>query len=849
MAPDEDIEGGSVREDSEGGVEVEVEDGRKEASPAGTSSAKRKLDDISNGNATSNPGTSSTATRLNGTEVAAAAVAAAAAASEPPSSSSVASATASSITSSSTAAAAAASGGARPKIRKQQHPAVAEADHASSSEGTENGVYYHVDQLAPQNNCSGSRRGSDVDDLNEVRGGAASDDDFNVYTFNGVNGAAGGGGTGDDDSCNEFYVADLPKSFYQLEDVGSDSEGGSSTTATGVSGAGQSNLSTEVAALIQSEMMRPRLRLRPEETAGAVGGGGAAAAASDGNGRRRKKGNQRRSGADNNGRDSPAMDFLEMDFDGSADEEDESGDSDDSGQGGDENVTETNEEDDESPEDEALQPLQHENQVEAAVAANVESVQQQPLRRVSGECDTAQQNESSSTPSPPPPPLTPPPPALSIVPNQLPLGEKSKNAMGDSSAMHATSAATSSVPAVTPVREDLGNSLFMVRSQSLNSPLVGQPLTTSCCIGRGESDPGGVRIRHRRRLSGEQVIASSPSTTAFAADPLLNMQICGARLSQREALMFGVMDNVQQALVRLQMDSGSQMPSSSSHSRVLREKTMIWAELEACRRQVTQIGVSACGATAVINALLALDVPHTAAEVATDVKTRLREEEASLPKYLLSRSSAGATHRELISALENHHSVRCRFFHMFPRRRIDISFWLADWIKKGAAPIATLNLQRGVKTGQTIPDAWHHQMIFGVGPNGVYLTNPLDCVSEDLISEQLCSPSELLVRRADVLYRFDPSTCDLSELTVCRDERWDEYNVLGQVVNLMREAGSKSMQKVKTEHVRIPAEYMSGVTLVMQESNPHLHELLHGPELPLWEEEMEENWGAVSSFI
>ena len=30
------------------------------------------------------------------------------------------------------------------------------------------------------------------------------------------------------------------------------------------------------------------------------------------------------------------------------------------------------------------------------------------------------------------------------------------------------------------------------------------------------------------------------------------------------------------------------------------------------------------------------------------------------------------------------------------------------------------------------------QMVFGVGPNGVYLTNPLESVSEDLVSEQLC---------------------------------------------------------------------------------------------------------------
>ena len=53
---------------------------------------------------------------------------------------------------------------------------------------------------------------------------------------------------------------------------------------------------------------------------------------------------------------------------------------------------------------------------------------------------------------------------------------------------------------------------------------------------------------------------------------------------------------------------------------------------------------------------------------------------------------------------------RCRFFHMFPRRRVDLSHWLADWIGKGAVPIATLNLQKGVKPGQTVPDAWHHQV-------------------------------------------------------------------------------------------------------------------------------------------
>ena len=68
------------------------------------------------------------------------------------------------------------------------------------------------------------------------------------------------------------------------------------------------------------------------------------------------------------------------------------------------------------------------------------------------------------------------------------------------------------------------------------------------------------------------------------------MEICGAKLSQREALVFGVpganVDNVRQALVRLQMDSAADCALSTVEMRAVVEKTMIWTELEACSRQV-----------------------------------------------------------------------------------------------------------------------------------------------------------------------------------------------------------------------------------------------------------------------
>ena len=101
---------------------------------------------------------------------------------------------------------------------------------------------------------------------------------------------------------SEPLAADLPRSFYAL-DIGSDSEAGSVNNSyfhppQGVSGAGQSNLSTEIAALIQSEMASKPSHDDEQPRAGSP----------------------------------DAADFLEMDFDGG------NSDSDDSGQGG----TETN---------------------------------------------------------------------------------------------------------------------------------------------------------------------------------------------------------------------------------------------------------------------------------------------------------------------------------------------------------------------------------------------------------------------------------------------------------------------------------------------------------------------------
>jgi hypothetical protein len=101
----------------------------------------------------------------------------------------------------------------------------------------------------------------------------------------------------------------------------------------------------------------------------------------------------------------------------------------------------------------------------------------------------------------------------------------------------------------------------------------------------------------------------------------------------------------------------------------------------------------------------------------------------------------------------------------------------------GAVPIATLNLQNGVAPGNPVPDAWHHQMVFGVGPRGIYLTNPVECVSEVALWPHLCSPSVLMVRRNDVLARWNERT-NLRPLMRHPDDRWKKMNVLGTLKNV-----------------------------------------------------------------
>ncbi|XP_064641142.1 uncharacterized protein LOC135495996 [Lineus longissimus] len=270
------------------------------------------------------------------------------------------------------------------------------------------------------------------------------------------------------------------------------------------------------------------------------------------------------------------------------------------------------------------------------------------------------------------------------------------------------------------------------------------------------------------------------------------------------------------------------------------QKIMVWSEYEAYISQVKQIGWSACGPTAVINVLKAFDVFCDKEKVNSVIKTNLRAEKASVPEYLLSRSVAGTTSPDLIAGINSltDGAIYGRFFSFYPRRKVDILRWLGYWISRGAVPLVTLNLQKAVPPGWVTPDAWHHQMVYGVGPKGVYLTNPLEIVPVSIIEQQLCSESVLLVRRSDVLTRWTDD-CDLSQLISVEDPRWREMNVLGQAVSVLREANTPGFQGYKlpwTSHICIPAVYKAGVSLYVKRDSESYKELLALEELPLTKE-------------
>ena len=163
-----------------------------------------------------------------------------------------------------------------------------------------------------------------------------------------------------------------------------------------------------------------------------------------------------------------------------------------------------------------------------------------------------------------------------------------------------------------------------------------------------------------------------------------------------------------------------------------------------------------------------------------------------------------------------------RFFPFYPSREVDIYWWLRKWLSLGAVPIATLNLQK-LKFDGGIPDAWHHQMIYGVSEEGAHLLNPLEVMPFELLAKTLCSDSVLLARRQDVLSRFD---AHMDPLCFNDDKRWQDLKVFEQIQKIVKEetllflyGKELKHRELLTTHIAIPAVYKSGITLFVRKNS------------------------------
>ncbi|XP_078093092.1 uncharacterized protein LOC144508687 isoform X2 [Mustelus asterias] len=192
----------------------------------------------------------------------------------------------------------------------------------------------------------------------------------------------------------------------------------------------------------------------------------------------------------------------------------------------------------------------------------------------------------------------------------------------------------------------------------------------------------------------------------------------------------------------------------------------------------------------------------------------------------------GATHQQLIEGAEKASEGRVvgRFFSFYPERCVQLTAWLANWMRKGAVAVVTMNMQVAVPEDKEIPDAWHHQMVFGVDAEKIYMTNPLEIEENSLVKRRLCSESLLLVRRHDVLTRLAGGT-DFSIFKLLPNHSlWEQLDVAGQVGWMVSQ---DAVTGEVSDYVVIPAAYKSGVTLFTLRHLDVTSELLSASELPL----------------
>lgn len=270
---------------------------------------------------------------------------------------------------------------------------------------------------------------------------------------------------------------------------------------------------------------------------------------------------------------------------------------------------------------------------------------------------------------------------------------------------------------------------------------------------------------------------------------------------------------------------------------------MFWDEKDAQAKQFNLL-YAGCVTNAVLNSLLELNkipsriIPEWANQYLT---AQSPKDDLELISYLLSKSQSIPSHDDLVTGLieVSNGTVYTRFFPTWPERNFSLSHWLKYWLEHNVIPIVTFNQQiinKDPNSPTTPIPEWQHHTVFGVTHNGIYLTDPIHCINEEILRKKLTSDSILLIKRGDVVSRWNKTT-DLGPLYAKSEIQWRQVNTLGKLVHMLREMKSSVKEKsgftTSSNLLPIPITVKAGITLVSCKDNPACDLIQHCPELPL----------------
>ena len=141
------------------------------------------------------------------------------------------------------------------------------------------------------------------------------------------------------------------------------------------------------------------------------------------------------------------------------------------------------------------------------------------------------------------------------------------------------------------------------------------------------------------------------------------------------------------------------------------------------------------------------------------------------------------------------------------------------------------------------PSSWQHRIIYGIEPRGIYLMNPIQIQSPQKVYEQLTVDAMTYILRQEIVQRYNQSPMPLTALArkdnqskLFSDRRWRTMNVLGQVVNVLREDRQLNENETRNipyrptvTHVRIPSTCSSGILIFSKD----YQQLINAIDLPL----------------